>query len=90
MLLTPEKASEFYAEHQGKIFFSTLVTFMSSGPVVAAVLAKADAVAAWRALIGPTNSDKARAEAPQRCRSGPAGGRVWPCHADAAGWGRGQ
>ena len=36
---------------------------MSSGPIVALVLEKTNAIAAWRALIGPTNSNAARAEA---------------------------
>ena len=47
--LTPEKAGEFYAVH------SELVDFMSSGPIVAAILEKENAVADFRTLIGATN-----------------------------------
>ncbi|PAA85954.1 hypothetical protein BOX15_Mlig014025g2 [Macrostomum lignano] len=54
--LTPEQSSEFYAEHFGKMFFPSLITYMSSGPVVALVLAKDQAISSWRELIGPTNS----------------------------------
>ncbi len=44
-----------------------LLDFMTSGPIVALVLARPNAVQAWRALMGPTNSLKARAESPRRC-----------------------
>ena len=64
--LTPEQASDFYAEHAGRVFFTSLVTFMSSGPVVALVLAKEGAIKAWRGFIGPTKSDVARETAPNR------------------------
>ncbi len=39
---------------------------MLSGPIVAAVLGKDDAIAGWRDLIGPTNTAKARESAPDR------------------------
>ncbi len=58
--LSPEQCSEFYSDHSSKIFFPSLVAFMSSGPVVVMELAKANAIKAWRELIGPTNSKKAR------------------------------
>lgn len=64
--LKPEQCSEFYEEHYGKVFFTSLVTFMSSGPVMALVLAKEDAIASWRQLIGPTDSAKARESNPSR------------------------
>ncbi|KAF5396128.1 Nucleoside-diphosphate kinase [Paragonimus heterotremus] len=67
--LSPEQASEFYAEHYGKMFFPSLVSYMSSGPVVALVLAKENAIAAWRELIGPTNSIKAKSIAPLSIRA---------------------
>ncbi|WP_010135669.1 nucleoside-diphosphate kinase [Ochrovirga pacifica] len=57
--LTPEKASEFYAVHQGKSFYDKLVKFMSRGPIIAAVLEKNNAVEDFRALIGSTNPDEA-------------------------------
>ena len=58
--LTPEQASDFYAEHYGKLFFPSLVAYMSSGPVIALVLAREKAISHWRELIGPTNAIKAR------------------------------
>lgn len=53
--LTPEKAGEFYAVHQGRPFYNDLVSFMSSGPIVAAILEKDNAVEDFRTLIGATN-----------------------------------
>jgi nucleoside-diphosphate kinase len=67
--LTPEQVSEFYAEHFGKLFFPSLVAYMSSGPVVAMVLAREKAVAYWRQLIGPTNAAKARETDPDSLRA---------------------
>jgi len=67
--LSKEKAEEFYAEHAGKPFFDGLVSFMTSGPIVALVLAKDNAIAEWRKLMGPTNSAKARLEAPESIRA---------------------
>ncbi len=57
--LPVEKAELFYAEHKEKPFFNELVAFMSSGPVVAALLEKENAVADFRALIGSTDPTKA-------------------------------
>lgn len=48
-------ANEHYAEHTDKPFFGELVSFITGGPLVAAVLAGVDAVAAARQLIGATN-----------------------------------
>lgn len=53
--LSAEKAGEFYAVHKERPFYGELVEFMSSGPIVAAILEKEDAVAAFRQLIGATN-----------------------------------
>jgi nucleoside-diphosphate kinase len=53
--LSKEKAGEFYAIHKERPFYNDLVTFMSSGPIVAAILKKEDAVASFRKLIGATN-----------------------------------
>lgn len=52
MTATAEHLGEFYAEHKEKPFFHDLCKFMASGPFVALVLSKVDAVPAWRALIG--------------------------------------
>jgi nucleoside-diphosphate kinase len=53
--LTKEKAGEFYAIHKERPFYDELCTFMSSGPIIAAVLEKENAVADFRTLIGATN-----------------------------------
>ncbi|ULQ57637.1 nucleoside-diphosphate kinase [Flavihumibacter rivuli] len=53
--LSAEKAGEFYAVHKERPFFGELVEFMSSGPIIAAILEKENAVAEFRNLIGATN-----------------------------------
>jgi len=53
--LSKEKAGEFYAVHKERPFYGELVDFMSSGPIVAAVLEKDNAVEDFRTLIGSTN-----------------------------------
>mgnify|MGYP006205151639 CR=1 FL=1 len=53
--LTPEQAGQFYAVHKERPFYGELVSFMSSGPIVAAILEKENAVADFRTLIGATN-----------------------------------
>ena len=53
--LSAEKAGEFYAVHKERPFYGELVEFMSSGPIVAAVLQKDNAVEDFRTLIGATN-----------------------------------
>ncbi len=57
--LSPEKAGEFYEIHKERGFFGELVDFMSSGPIVAAVLRKDNAVEDFRLLIGATDPSKA-------------------------------
>jgi nucleoside-diphosphate kinase len=57
--LTRSQAEQFYAEHQGKEFFEGLVEFMSSGPIIAAILEKENAVEDFRTLIGNTDPAKA-------------------------------
>jgi nucleoside-diphosphate kinase len=59
--LSLEKAGEFYAIHKERGFFGELVDFMSSGPIVAAVLRKDNAVEDFRLLIGATDPSKAAA-----------------------------
>lgn len=53
--LSKEVASKFYEIHKERPFFGELVDFMSSGPIVAAVLQKENAVEDYRTLIGATN-----------------------------------
>lgn len=57
--LSAEKAGEFYAVHKERPFFGELVDFMSSGPIVAAILEKSNAVEDFRTLIGATDPAKA-------------------------------
>jgi nucleoside-diphosphate kinase len=57
--LTKERAEQFYAVHRGKPFFDDLTDFMSSGPIVAAILEHDNAVQEFRTLIGATNPDDA-------------------------------
>jgi nucleoside-diphosphate kinase len=53
--LTKDAAGNFYDVHRERPFFGELVDFMSSGPIVAAILEKENAVADFRTLIGATN-----------------------------------
>lgn len=57
--LSAEKAGEFYAVHKERPFYGELVAFMSSGPIIAAILEKDNAVTAFRELIGATNPAQA-------------------------------
>lgn len=58
--LSKEQAEAFYAVHNERPFYGELVSYMTSGPIVAAILEKENAVADFRALIGAT--DPAEAE----------------------------
>ncbi len=53
--LSAEKAGEFYAVHKERPFYGELVEYMSSGPIIAAILEKENAVEDFRRLIGATN-----------------------------------
>ena len=53
------KAEEFYSSHKGKPFFDELVSFISSGPVVACILDGNNAISTVRLLIGSTKSFEA-------------------------------
>ncbi len=59
--LSREQAERFYAIHKDRSFYDELVFFMSSGPVLAAVLQKENAVQEFRKLIGNTNPENADA-----------------------------
>ena|SRR5665213_1246719 len=59
--LSTETAGKFYEVHKERPFYGELVSYMSSGPIVAAILEKDDAVAAFRKLIGATDPTKAEA-----------------------------
>lgn len=57
--LTKESAGAFYAVHKERPFYHDLVEFMTSGPIVAAILEKENAVEDFRTLIGATDPAKA-------------------------------
>ncbi len=57
--LTAENAGKFYAIHKERPFYNALVSYMSSGPIVAAILEKENAVEEFRKLIGATDPAKA-------------------------------
>jgi nucleoside-diphosphate kinase len=57
--LSAEKAGQFYAIHKERPFYGELVQFMSSGPIIAAILEKENAVTSFRDLIGATNPAQA-------------------------------
>jgi nucleoside diphosphate kinase len=64
--LTKEVATEFYKEHETQPYFGKLIAYMTSAPVLALVLSKENAVKAWREIMGPGNSKRAKDEAPKR------------------------
>ena len=57
--LSKETAGEFYEIHKERPFYGELVNYMSSGPIVAAILEKENAVEDFRTLIGATNPAEA-------------------------------
>ncbi|XP_072181200.1 thioredoxin domain-containing protein 3 homolog isoform X3 [Diadema setosum] len=67
--LNKELASKLYLEHEGKEFYDSLIDHMSSGLSMVMVLSREDAVDGWRTLMGPTDPEKAREEAPESLRA---------------------
>ena len=59
VLLSKERAGEFYAVHSERPFYGELVDYMSSGPIIAAILEKDNAVIDFRTLIGATDPSDA-------------------------------
>lgn len=57
--LNKEQAAAFYAVHKERPFYNDLINYMSSGPIVAAILEKDNAVEDFRKLIGATNPEEA-------------------------------
>jgi nucleoside-diphosphate kinase len=57
--LTTEQAKKFYEVHAERPFYGELVEYMTSGPIIAAILEKENAVADFRALIGATDPAEA-------------------------------
>lgn len=58
--LSKEQAQKFYEVHKERPFYNELVEFMTSGPIIAAVLEKENAVSAFRDFIGATNPAEAK------------------------------
>ena len=61
LFLSKSQAEGFYAVHAQRPFFDSLTTFMSSGPIIALVLEKENAIADLRKLMGATNPANAEA-----------------------------
>lgn len=57
--MSTKDAEEFYAVHKDRPFFDGLISFMTSGPIIAAVLKKENAVEDYRKLLGTTNPETA-------------------------------
>ena len=55
MQIPREMAEQHYGEHQGKPFFEGLVSFITSGPVVAMIVEGENAISEWRKMMGATN-----------------------------------
>ena len=64
--LTKNDASIFYAVHKEKPFFSDLISFMCSGPVVVLALEAPNAINRWRQVMGNTDPRKAASESLRR------------------------
>jgi nucleoside-diphosphate kinase len=58
--MSREMAAEFYSEHASKVFFDELLDYITSGPVVVAMVQKENAVYDFRQLIGDTDPTKAK------------------------------
>ena len=67
--MSKEIVSEFYNEHQGQPFFPALLSYLSSAPVLALILAKENCITDWRSHMGPPNSKRAREDAPRSIRA---------------------
>ncbi len=57
--LTVAQAEIFYSAHKGKPFYDALIAFMTSGPIVAAIIEKENAVEEYRKVMGATNPKEA-------------------------------
>ncbi|KAK2906163.1 hypothetical protein Q8A73_010106 [Channa argus] len=68
-VLSRQMAEEFYKQHREKPFFSQLVEFMCRGPCLILILTKENAVEEWRAMMGPSDPDHAKATSPNSIRA---------------------
>ncbi|XP_039311467.1 nucleoside diphosphate kinase 6 isoform X2 [Solenopsis invicta] len=66
--ISREEAELFYKEHKDKFFYNRLLTFMCSGPSDIHILARQDAIAKWRQLMGPTKVYQAQYSAQDTIR----------------------
>ena len=60
VILSKERAGQFYEVHKERPFYGELVEYMSSGPIIAAILEKDNAVVDFRELIGATDPSEAK------------------------------
>ncbi len=67
--LDRELAEQLYKEHEGKEFFDSLLEHMTSGPSMIMVLSREDAIKGWRTIMGPTDPDLAKEQAPESLRA---------------------
>ncbi|XP_072315491.1 nucleoside diphosphate kinase homolog 5-like [Eucyclogobius newberryi] len=67
--LSEEQCTDFYAHQRGKRTFSSLITFMMSGPILAYTLARENAISHWKLIMGPTSISKARETQPESLRA---------------------
>ncbi|KAG5317793.1 NDK6 kinase, partial [Pseudoatta argentina] len=68
MTISREEAELFYKEHRDKFFYNRLLTFICSGPSDIYILARHDAIAKWRQLMGPTKVYQAQYNAQDTIR----------------------
>ncbi|XP_012871084.1 PREDICTED: nucleoside diphosphate kinase 7 isoform X1 [Dipodomys ordii] len=69
MKLSRKEGSDFHVDHQGRPLYSELIQFITSGPVIAMEVLRDDAISEWKRLLGPANSEVARADAPGSIRA---------------------
>ena len=59
VLLSPDKAEKFYSIHKDKSFFSELIEYMTSEPVIVQVLTGENCIEKYRSIMGATNPENA-------------------------------
>ncbi|CAG8509654.1 8457_t:CDS:2 [Diversispora eburnea] len=69
ILWSKSQAEQFYFEHRNRFFYERLCGYMASGPFVALIISKPNAIKDWRDLIGPTHPCRARINASNTLRS---------------------
>ncbi|CAH8440111.1 unnamed protein product [Dicrocoelium dendriticum] len=67
--LSKEQAEEYYSEHRDEPYFGEITTVMSSGPILALLLTRQDAVETWRKLLGPADIVQAKSTDPGSLRA---------------------